>query len=97
MFFCDLITKFIEREPLFDTSHPRYVRAWQRAADELLKSGVPFEINTGAISRGYRTEPYPDRGIVAYIKEHGGRLVLSSDSHSAANIAFGFEIYEALL
>lgn len=88
----DLISKFIEREPLFDTAHPRYVAAWQKAADELLKSDVPFEINTGAISRGYRTSPYPSAEIQAYIKEHGGRFVLSSDAHSADAVAYGFDV-----
>ena len=90
----DLITKFIEKEPLFDTAHPRYRAAWQKAADELLKYDIPFEINTGAISRGYRTTPYPSAEIIAYIKERGGRFILSSDAHSAGDIAFQFEKYE---
>ena len=89
----DLISKFIEREPLFDTHHPRYVAAWQKAVDELLKHDVPFEINTGAISRGYRTSPYPNEEMIAYIKAHGGRLVLSSDAHSTDSIAYGFDRY----
>ena len=55
----DLISKFIEKEPLFDVHHPRYVAAWQYAVDELLVFDIPSEINTGAISRGYRTAPYP--------------------------------------
>lgn len=92
----DLISKFIEREPLFDPRHPRYTAAWQRAVDQLLQHDVPFEINTGAISRGYRTQPYPNEEMIAYIKEHGGRLVLSSDAHSADAIAYKFEDYEAL-
>ena len=90
----DLISKFIEREELFDTAHPRYIAAWQKAVDELLKHGVPFEINTGAISRGYRTSPYPSAEIQAYIKEHGGRFVLSSDAHSADALAYGFDQYD---
>ena len=87
----DLITKFIEREPLFDVNHPRYVAAWQKAAEELLKTGVPFEINTGAMSRGYRTAPYPAADIISYIKERGGRFVLSSDAHSADAVAYKFD------
>lgn len=89
----DLITKFIEREPLFDTAHPRYIAAWKKAADELLQSGVPFEINTGAISRGWRTTPYPSAEIQTYIRERGGRFVLSSDAHSADAVAYGFDKY----
>ena len=92
----DLISKFIEREPLFDTGHPRYVKAWKAAVDRLVTYDVPFEINTGAISRGYRTQPYPDEEMIAYIKAKGGRLILSSDAHSKENIAYKFEKYEAL-
>ncbi len=93
----DLISKFIEREPLFDTEHPRYVKAWKAAVDRLVTYDVPFEINTGAISRGYRTQPYPDEEMIAYIKAKGGRLILSSDAHSKENIAYKFEEYEPLL
>ena len=89
----DLITKFIEQEPAFDTSHPRYVKAWQKAADVLLKTGKLFEINTGAMSRGYRTSPYPGKEIRDYIRAHGGRLILSSDSHSKETIAYRFSDY----
>ena len=91
----DLITKFIEQNPAFDPHHPRYVRAWQSAADILLKTGRPFEVNTGAISRGYRTEPYPAPEIRRYILEHGGKLLLSSDAHSKEGIAFQFERWNA--
>lgn len=90
----DLITKFIEQDPAFDTNHPRYVKAWQQAADELLKTGKPFEVNTGAISRGYRTTPYPAKEIRNYIREHGGKLIMSSDAHAKENIAFRFDEWE---
>ncbi len=90
----DLISKFTERTDLIDLTHPRYIAAWKAAADELLKTGVPFEINMGAISRGYRTSPYPGAEIIDYIKAHGGRLVLSSDAHSADAVAYQFDKYE---
>lgn len=93
----DLISKFIEKEPLFDTQHPRYVAAWQKAVDELLKRNVPFEINTGAISRGYRTQPYPSEEMREYIREKGGLFVLSSDAHSKENIGYCFDEFEALV
>lgn len=78
----DLIAKFNERAPIFDESHPRYIAAWRAAADALLRIGVPFEINTGAVSRGYRSKAYPSPEIRRYIAERGGRFILSSDSHS---------------
>ena len=87
----DLLTKFAEQDPYFDLKHPRYVKAWQTAADRLLKTGKPFEINTGAISRGYRTEPYPAKDIRDYIRRNGGTLILSSDSHQKETIAYRFQ------
>lgn len=90
----DLVTKFNEMDPSFDTRHPRYVKAWQQAADALLKTGVPFEVNFGAKSRGYRKEPYPAPEIREYIRAHGGKMLLSSDAHTKENIAFGFETLE---
>ncbi len=92
----DLITKFNEGNKLFDTNHPRYVRAYKQAVDTLIPYGKPFEINTGAISRGYRSEPYPSEQIINYIKSKGGSFVLSSDSHSARNIAYLFDKYANL-
>lgn len=91
----DLISKFVEKMPLFDVNHPRYVAAWRYAVDELLSFDIPFEINTGAMSRGYRTSPYPSAEIIAYIRKKGGRFVLSSDAHNAENVAYHFEKYKA--
>ena len=91
----DLVTKFNEGGGLFDESDPRYIAAWQRAVDQLLQEGVPFEINTGAISKGYRTEPYPAKNIRDYIRQQGGRFNLSSDSHRTDTLCYGFEEYEA--
>lgn len=93
----DLVTKFNEKCHLFDESHPRYIAAWQSAVDALLPCNIPFEVNTGAIARGWRTTPYPSRDIVRYIRSHGGRLILSSDSHSAATLGYQFEEWEHLL
>ncbi len=91
----DLITKF-NREGLFDESDMRYVSAWKNAADRLLKCNKPFEINTGAISRGYKDFPYPSREIINYIKENGGRFILSSDAHCTGGICFEFDKWKKL-
>ncbi|MBE6780422.1 MAG: histidinol-phosphatase HisJ family protein [Ruminococcaceae bacterium] len=83
----DLITKFQEKEPLFDEKNERYIRAWQAAVDKLIEANIPFEINSGAISRGYRTTPYPSKDIMDYIIKKGGRFIYSSDSHNKDSIA----------
>ena len=91
----DLVTKFNEQAGWFDPQHPRYRAAWQKAAQILLRTGTPFEINTGAISRGYRTDAYPSREIRSFLREHGARLILSSDAHQKENIAFEFERFQS--
>ncbi len=88
----DLITKFSERGVEFDTNDPRYITACVNALDSLLTHDVPFEINTGAMSRGYRSVPYPSKEILKYIKEKGGSIILNSDSHDAKNLCFGFDV-----
>ncbi len=88
----DLITKFNEGEALFSESDKRYVSASRAAADALLPLGVPFEINTGAISRGYRSVSYPSSAILEYISKKSGSAILSSDSHSSGGLCFGFDL-----
>lgn len=90
----DLITKYNEGNALFDENHPRFLAAAEQAADALLAADKPFEINTGAIKRGYRTTPYPTAAIYAYLREKGARFLLSSDAHATDGIAFAFERYK---
>ena len=90
----DLITKFNEGGKLFDENHPRYVAAWKKAVDALLPKNIPFEINMGALARGYRSAPYPAAPIIQYIKEKGGKLILSGDAHSADTLCYRFEDFE---
>jgi histidinol-phosphatase (PHP family) len=91
----DLISKFDEpgarvAKPLLDENDPRYVAAWRKAADALLPCGRPFEINTGAISRGWRVTPYPSAAIQEYLRGRGAKLIWSSDAHSADALLCGF-------
>ena len=91
----DLITKFNEDGKLFDESDPRYISAWMGALDRLSGNAV-FEINTGAMSRGYRTRPYPAKEILIEIARRGVPVVISSDSHDKSTLMYGFEEAEAL-
>lgn len=93
----DLITKFNENRELFDEDNERYISAALNAADTLLREDRIFEINTGAISRGYKSKPYPSGFLIDYIKSHQGRFILSSDSHRADTLCYGFEVYKQLI
>lgn len=93
----DLVTKYIEVDPLFDMNHPRYLAAAYAAIDALLPTGAIFEINTGAISRGWRTSPYPAPPLLNYIKQKGGRVQLTGDSHAAETLGYDFARWAHLL
>ncbi len=87
----DLITKFIERDELFSLSDERYIKERDKALDVLLQTPALFEVNTGAIARGYRKAPYPDDSVLKKIAESGKPLVINSDSHSKETVLFGIE------
>ncbi|MBQ0083281.1 MAG: histidinol-phosphatase [Clostridiales bacterium] len=90
----DIISKYNEKYHLFDENNERYRAAWKKAVDKLLKANAIFEINTGAISRGHRHQPYPSDEIRDYIAKNGGKFVLSSDSHHIKDICAEFKKFE---
>ena len=77
----DLITKFNEREEIYAETE-RYCHAALSACDKLHAKPVVFEINTGAISRGYRTTPYPAPFILDSLIELKAPLIITPDAHS---------------
>ena len=94
----DLLTKFNEKEPdLFDTSCAEYRAAATKAAEALVGKVRFFEINTGAISRGYRTTPYPDPYIIKEMKRLGFCAIISSDCHDRNFLDCGYEDAKRLL
>lgn len=93
----DLVTKFIEKDPLFSIDHPRYIKARDEALKSLIASPAVFEVNTGAIARGYRTEAYPDAFVLETLKNAGKPIVINSDSHRADTVDFMIDdVYESL-
>ena len=97
----DLLTKFEEQvsengdgddgpEPLFDTRHPRYLDAAGNAIFALAGANKIFEINTGAMAKGYRTDPYPGGRLLEMILQAGGRITVNSDCHAAGKLDYGF-------
>ncbi len=93
----DIVTKFNERMPIIDTSHPRYVKAVDDALKTLIETDAIFEVNTGAISRGYRITPYPEMSIMDKIARTGKPFVITSDTHHQGTVTFNFEEQENIL
>ena len=89
----DLLTKFNEGGHLFDENNPRYLSAAVKCVDKLILHQKPFEINTGAMARGYRNTPYPSKALQELIRQKGGSFLLNSDAHGKENLLFAFERY----
>ncbi len=93
----DLVSKNCERADFFDVNDPRYIQAGLAAIDAIAGKIPFFEVNTGAISRGYRTTPYPAPAFLRALRERGFGAIISSDCHDARNLRCGFDDAAALL
>lgn len=93
----DLLTKFDRNNNVFNPNEERYKKAALSALEVLIEKDSVFEVNTGAMSRGYKDAPYPDTWILAQIKKRGAKIVLTSDCHDAKNLDYGYDVAEKLL
>ena len=90
----DLITKFNnlpnnEYNLFIDVNDERYINAEQKALEKLSKAPVIFEINTGGMSRGYTTAPYPSERVLQYLGEHKIPVIFASDAHTTDTLLYG--------
>lgn len=93
----DLITKHSENICFFDEESKEYKRYAVEAAEALAGKIPFFEINTGAISRGYRTTPYPTVYLLKELKRLGYGAVISSDCHNRNDLDCYYKEAEELL
>ncbi len=93
----DLVTKFQEQGRLIDEEDKRYREILLDTLRTMSKKFKLFEINTGAMSRGYRTTPYPAPFILKEMKALGIGLVITSDCHNRNFIDCAFDECEKIL
>ena len=99
----DLILKHNEQGHYFDETAKRYKNARDKALEKIFSSFSKkgrrpiFEVNTGAMAKGYRTVPYPSADTLGVIREMGGQMIVNSDCHRAEMLDYGFHEAEALL
>ena len=89
----DVLTKF----SLMPEDDERYREIAKKALRRILKTCPYVEVNTGAISRGWRKTPYPADYLLKTLLEEGGKPVLGSDSHDKNNLIFYFDETAELL
>lgn len=93
----DLITKFTEITDLFDVNSKEYLTAARECAEALAGKIPYFEVNTGAMARGWRKTPYPALPIMKMLKELGFGAIISSDCHVREKLDCGFDVAAELL
>jgi len=93
----DLIAKHNLDGKMFDEMHPRYVKAALEAMDIILEKCKIFEVNTGAMYRIGKKEPYPNKHLLKELNKRGGRVLLTSDSHNAKSLYYMFDEMRELL
>ena len=86
----DLITKLNAGNRFFDETSLRYEKAALEALHTADPTATLLENNTGGIARGYRDAPYPALFLLREWRAMGGRIILTSDSHSADTILYGY-------
>jgi histidinol-phosphatase (PHP family) len=86
----DLIKINNPENKFFSESEGWYKDSVMEVLEIMAKSGTMFDVNTGGITRGYLTEPYPSEWIL----REGAALkipaVLNSDAHIPENIEGNF-------
>jgi histidinol-phosphatase (PHP family) len=87
----DWITKFDEMDTSLFLKNAEYNRIAEKFVAEAAEANCIFEVNTGAISRGYRTSPYPNENLLYILKKLDAKITLSSDSHSIETLNFAFD------
>lgn len=93
----DLLTKYDEIiEPIF-LDQEEYYEIAEKYLEKALESDCIFEINTGAMAKGYRKSPYPCERLLHVMKKHDTKIILSSDSHSVTTIDYKFDEMKCLL
>ncbi len=93
----DLITKFDEAHSSGFLESREYLKISEKYLVAAMRADVIFEVNTGAISRGYRTKPYPHENLLHILKKNGGKVILSSDSHNPETLSYGFDEAKSIL
>ena len=88
----DLVTKFCESASLFSPESDEYLTYAFDAVHTISRKLKVFEVNTGAMSRGYRSLPYPSIDILKEMKNCAMLPVISSDCHNAEHLDYAYDV-----
>ena len=87
----DLVTKHSENVEFFNVESGEYKDFAVKAIRKVFERCKVFEVNTGAIARGYRKTPYPAPFIMEELKGLGAKMIISSDCHNKSFLDCEFD------
>ena len=93
----DLVTKFVEKKGWEFENSTWYRDISSSAAEYVVKRGKAVEVNTGAISRGWRTSSYPSTFILERLRDLNAPIVLTSDCHDRLFLSCNFQREKEIL
>ncbi len=87
----DVITRNNQRDKFIDTTSKTYLDLGLEAI-HALKGKVPFfELNTGAIPRGYTSAPFPQFEFLKEFERLGFGVIITSDCHDKDYLDYFFD------
>ena len=93
----DILTKNNAKGKFIDTGAKEYLNFGYEAI-HALKGKIPFfEVNTGAVARGYKNAPYPQIEFLREFNRCGFGALITSDCHDKNLLDCYFEEAEELL
>lgn len=88
----DLVTRFNDQQHYVDENSKAYLNPALEAMEHLVKQGVPFEINCGAVNRNRKSELYPRTELLRALHDFGGRIFINSDAHQCELLNGAFDV-----
>ena len=88
----DLIAKYNEDQTYYCFDDPKILSYAKIAIEQLVKAGKIFEMNSGAMARGYRNSPYPSIELLKLIYEANGKILINTDCHHKEYLDYGMQI-----
>ena len=94
----DVLTKYVEKcDGFLDTGSPIYRKMAFEALHTVRKKRSLFELNTGAVARGWRSSPYPEEFLLREMRALDCKMVIGSDCHDKAKLNCYFKEARELL
>lgn len=88
----DLIGKYNEDQTYYRFDDPIILSYAKSAVEKLALAGKIFEMNTGAMARGYRKTPYPCKEILELIRQANGKILINTDCHNKEYLDLGMQM-----